>query len=266
MSTQPTIVDDPEDDQDILREIKTLDAEEGVENPLIAEANELNEAEAPTEAPPAPPTEVPAPQVAPATEATVPAPTPIPAAPAAPRQFDAAWYQQQAAATAQENARLQIEAQRAHLESQSREYENMLVNQGLNTESAAALAQQNREQQVQVYQAQQSAQAQSQYYEGKMNAAMHYAAQHSVSPRDLMQYDSPVAMEAAAKSQSQITALQKQVTQLTQSGTPAQQLDNNRTSVTSGLTDESLVDSAMNKANSEWSDAERQAMRNIAGA
>ena len=273
MVQQQQIVDDPEDDQDILREINQLDAEDAVNNPLIAEASELpaveTPPETPTEVPASPPVEA-RPELQKYLErdgAAAPTPAPPPAPdPTAPPQFDAAWYQQQAAAQAQENARLQAEAQRAQLEAQTREYENMLVNQGLNAESAASLAQRNRDQQQQIYQAQQGAQAQAQYYEGKMNAAMHYGEQHGVSPRDLMQYETPQAMEAAAKSQAQIKALEKQVTQLTQSKTPRQELDNNRTTVTSGLTDESLVDSAMNKPNSEWSDAERAAMRNIAGA
>jgi len=53
----------------------------------------------------------------------------------------------------------------------------------------------------------QAAQAQ-QYQQGKMNAAMHFAAQYGVSPQALMRFDSPDAMEAFGKQEQRIRALE----------------------------------------------------------
>jgi hypothetical protein len=101
--------------------------------------------------------------------------------------------------------------------------------------------------------------------QGKMNAALYYSEQHGVSAQELLQYDNPQAMELAALQKSEIKGLKDKVANLQKSGVPAQTMDSNTASPAMGTSQERLVDSALNKAPGERTQAEQEALARMAG-
>jgi hypothetical protein len=174
------------------------------------------------------------------------------------RQQNQAYEQQlQQAALAQVRAQLDKETQEATAN---------LEAQGLLPEQAAAIANRERASREQAIGAQQQMTAQADYFQGKMNAALYYAQKHNVSAQELMQHNTPQAMETAALGQSKVSALEQQVAALRRGSVPPQYMDNNQASPSiSANTATKLVDSALAKHSSERTPAENEALARIAG-
>jgi len=184
-------------------------------------------------------------------------------APIVPNEVDA--LRQQNQAYEQRLQQQALEAQRLQLEQEAQQMAAQLQDQGVMPERAAQIANDQRQLREQSMQAQGQLQAQHAYMEGKMNAALHYAQAHNVDPQTLMQFDTPQAMETHAKQQARITTLEQQVSQQTKAQVPAQAFDTGQVGVTGGTSETRLVDSALNKAPGERTEAESAALRRMAG-
>lgn len=104
-------------------------------------------------------------------------------------------------------------------------YQRDLEAQGFLPEHAQYVAQRHQQFLRQTVQQQQQQILQQQIGEGKRNAAQHFAEKYGVSPSSLMHYDSPEAMEDAAKDKSRIRALEEAETQRKKAQVPGQRFD-----------------------------------------
>lgn len=184
---------------------------------------------------------------------------PLPSAVPIPGQVD------QLAQLRLENERLQQVQTQASVDAEISRYQTELTTQGIPEDSAKYLAGQQR-QNLQAMSAMQF-QAQNALMEqqGKMNAAMHYSGIYGVTPQALMMYDSPQAMEAAARQQRQIDTLQTQVAESKKASVQSQVMDASRSSPNASPNENNLVDSALSKAAGDRTELESAALRRAAG-
>jgi hypothetical protein len=173
-----------------------LQAEDG---PLGADFDDSDDPDVQVDAPPAP------------------APAPSPAPPPPTSGADS----QLAAARAQ-LLTYQMQQQDAQLRQAAAQYAQQLEDSGMSSADARQLAGQALQMRQQTIAAQQQAQAAAQLSEGKLAAATHYADIYKVSAKDLIKYNSPQEMEAAAKSQQELNRLRAEVNALKRTGAPAQ--------------------------------------------
>ena len=193
---------------------------------------------------------------------------PMPAAPAGPAPVvpnELEILRQQNEVYQQQLEQAEVQRQTQLLEQQTSQMATELQNQGLMPAEAAQIAQQQTHYRQQAMQAQQQAQQYAEFQQGKMNAAFYYGQLHSVSPQDLMQYNTPQEMERAAQSRKEISSLKAEVASMKRGQVAPQTMDNNQTSPVQGNNQDRLVDSAMGKPASQWTPAESEAMRTISG-
>jgi hypothetical protein len=143
----------------------------------------------------------------------VPAPAPTPVDPNVRAQLDAAQRQLAEYQSNQQNSQLQQAASK---------YAEQLEESGMSSSDARQLAGQALSMRQQTIAAQQQAQSSAQLAEGKLAAATHYGDLYKVSPKELIKYNSPQEMEAAAKSQQELNRLRDEVNTLKRNGVPAQ--------------------------------------------
>jgi len=158
----------------------------------------------------------------------------------------------------QAQTRLQeFERQQAQvsLETEVGQYQNQLEEQGLMPEQARPVAQQYRQFRQREMQLQQMAQTQQQNALGKFYAALHFSQLHGADPRELMQYDTPQAMEAAAKTQSELKTLKAEVQKLKQGRVPASTLETGQVAPVSARTESGWLDAYNNGDRSERAQA-----------
>jgi hypothetical protein len=142
-----------------------------------------------------------------------PAPVPAPADPNVQAQLDVAKRQL---------AEYQANQQNAQLQQAASKYAEQLEESGMTSSDARQLAGQALSMRQQTIAAQQQAQNSAQLAEGKLAAATHYGDLYKVSPKELIQYNSPQEMEAAAKSQQELNRLRDEVNALKRNEVPAQ--------------------------------------------
>ena len=217
------------------------------ETPITAELSDIGTQAADTaldhvgqdepvaEKPPAETAEAPeaAPEAAPAPVAEAPAPAP--AAPAVPQAQ--AIDQQRLADIDRREADLQYREAMGNLDAQVGQYETRITNEYLATglytqEQSQMMARQNADIQKQAYVAQMQAKTEQQQevavQKGQFKAALYYAKRYKVDAEDLLQYQSPQAMEAASKSTSRIAELESRLTKQERAAVPPQQMDDSR--------------------------------------
>ena len=191
-------------------------------NPLVDEAQALNredsaivaEIEALDQAEGEPPeTAVPVAEVAPSPEAPPVAPPQVPG-------VDVNVLRQQLQQYEQQLRRYEFQEREQSLDRETLQYQAQLEAQGLMEEQAKPIAQQYKQFRQRELQLQQAAQNRELQNLGKFYASLHYGQAHQVDPRELMQYDSPQAMESAAKTRAEIRGLKMQVQKLTQQQVP----------------------------------------------
>ena len=165
----------------------------------------------------------------------VPSVPPAPVAPPAPAYSpdQVAQIQAYAQQMAQRNQQYEQAAQAKQVEEHFRAQEQQLINMGASPEQAASMVgvirqpyEQLRQSQQQVnYLTQQQASI-SQGAQAKMEMILQLADKYKVAPRDLVNYNTPQAMEAAAAQSQKISALENQISQLRQGRVPAQSMEN----------------------------------------
>jgi hypothetical protein len=200
---------------------------------------------------------------APVAEAPAPPPPP-PASPSNANLQQQALLQQQAAMVQAESQRLQGEQARQALDKEYKDFHTQLEAQGYAPEQAAFATEKYQAIREEALQVQSQAYQQSQYLEGKMNAAIHYSEQHGVSAKELMQYNSPQAMEKAARDIRRIKTLETTVSSMKQSGVPVQNFETGQSS-SSRTSESKLLDSANSKSFTDRTPAENAAMKRAAG-
>lgn len=169
--------------------------------------------------------ESPSPQTAPSSFSPAPETPPVASAEAVDHQ-----YKQR---LEQENEYYKQQAAMAGLEKQVADYEvqqhNNYVAQGYGDEQAAHMAKNDSSAQRQSYtsyvQQQQQHTQDMAFREGQYKASLHYAKQYGVDAQDLLKYQTPEAMEDAAKTQSRIKELEDFKAKTEQSSVPSQRLD-----------------------------------------
>lgn len=225
--------------------VEELDQETESENPEVPVAGQENGAVPVAEAPASPP----------------PPPSNIPSNTDLQQQ---ALLQQQAAMVQAENQRLQGEQARQALEREYQDFHAKLEAQGYAPEQAAFATERYQAIREEAIQVQNQSYQQSQYLEGKMNAAIHYSEQYGVSAKELMQHNSPQAMEKAAQDIRRIKTLENTVSSMKQSGVPVQNFETGQSS-SSRTSESKLLDSANNKSFADRTPEENAAMKRAAG-
>lgn len=195
-------------------------------------------------------------------------PAPPPKAPPAPTQesIELQELRQRTQGYEQQIQRQAAEQQRMQLEQETQKVSQDLQMQGIDPQTATQFANQQRLLREREIQANQQLQAQSAFYQGKMNAAMHYSEQYGVPPQTLIQYNTPQEMDMAAKIQKLERVQQQSASREKKSAVPPQSMDSNQVTPAAGTTQERLVDSALNKAPGDRTEAESAALARYAGA
>ena len=136
----------------------------------------------------------------------------------------------------------EVEKQRQAIESEAVQYNSALVDQGMEQAQADQLTQQLKQTRANEQQYSQNIQNLDAYYRGKFNAAMEIGEKHGISPKTLMQYESPQDMEKHASSQSEVTKLKAEITKLKKGQVPAQQYDTSQAPAEGSTSDSRLLD------------------------
>jgi len=194
------------------------------ENPLIAEADTLNnmpEVDISEPAAPAPEPEAPAPVAQEPMAPTQPA----------PEQMQQAQQNQQFEQMSQQAAQYQQVQERAALQQEAQRYQQQLENQGYMAEQAQQIAYQHiQSRQAQANTARQH-QFQTQMIMGKQAAAEHFAKTHNLgfdAMATLRLADTPEQMEVIAKKMSSDAKNMDELAKLRQAQVPAQQFDSSQ--------------------------------------
>ena len=136
----------------------------------------------------------------------------------------------------------EVEKQKQAIESEAVQYNSALVDQGMEQAQADQLTQQLKQTRANEQQYSQNIQNLDAYYRGKFNAAMEIGEKHGISPKTLMQYESPQDMEKHASSQSEVTKLKAEITKLKKGQVPAQQYDTSQAPAEGSTSDSRLLD------------------------
>ncbi len=204
----------------IIQEAETLN-ETGSD--IVAEIAKLDKEGEPTVAP-----AVEAPSViAPAAE------TPVPSLPPAQTPSELSVLQRQLVEAQRRIREHEEQAQTQRVGDEVAAYKQQLQQsleaQGLGPEQAELQAKTFADQAhgfyVREMQLRQQTQAQTREIEAKWEVAVQIGQEHGIHPRELIQYNSPQAMIAAATQQKRIKSLEEQVKTLTQRTVPSQTLE-----------------------------------------
>ena len=138
----------------------------------------------------------------------------------------------------------ELEQHRAYSEvqQQAMQYQQQLIQQGYTVEQANTTAQQwlgTRQQQIQ---SEQNYKQKMEFQEGQYKASLHYGKQFNVDPEVLLKYQTPQAMEVAAKLMSEVRALKDENARLKQGKVPTQNFDTNTAPADASSSEERLLD------------------------
>ena len=134
-------------------------------------------------------------------------------------------YRRQLIETQQRLAAVEAEKQKAALEQQALAYQNQMVERGVPEDIAQTLSQQQAQMQAQSIDLQTQAQQALANEQGRYRAALHYGKQYGIEPDALIMYDSPQAMETAAKQSSEISTLKKELQDMKQQQVPVTEVE-----------------------------------------
>lgn len=164
--------------------------------------------------------------------------------------------QQENAALRQARAAQQQDAMRRQAWEGAAARAQQWVQQGQMTPEQAQLVTQELQQyQEHALTQQYQLQGYAQHLTGKNNAAAHYAAKYGMSHKELMQFDSPQAMEAHAKGKSEIASLKTDMAKMKKAGVPAQKFGNEVTQPTGGELEGEALEIAVGNGTIEFTPA-----------
>lgn len=132
---------------------------------------------------------------------------------------------QRVAQLEQENQQLQSLQAEAMVETQRAQYQQNLEQAGHGADSAQVIADNWAQAQKSVVQYKQQIDSQAQESQAKVQAAQMIATQHKVDAQALMVYNTPDAMQSAAKQMSENTSLRSRIEALEKKQVPAQSYD-----------------------------------------
>ena len=136
----------------------------------------------------------------------------------------------------------EVEKQQRAIEAEAVQYNQALVEGGMEQAQANQLTDQLKETRVKEQQYTQNIQNLDAYYRGKFNAAMEIGEKYGISPKALMAYDNPQDMEKHASSQSEVTKLKAEIAKLKKEQVPAQQYDNSQAPAEGSTSESRLLD------------------------
>tara|TARA_R100000008_G_C3579877_1_gene167743 strand:+ start:1166 stop:1960 length:795 start_codon:yes stop_codon:yes gene_type:complete len=136
----------------------------------------------------------------------------------------------------------EVEKQRQAIETEARKYNQALIDQGMDELQAQQLTEQLKTSRQKEVQHSQNIQNLDAYYQGKMNAAMEIGEKHGVSPKQLMNYNTPEEMEKHASSQSKVAKLEAEVARLKKEQVPPQQMDTSQAPAEASSSEDRLLD------------------------
>ena len=134
-------------------------------------------------------------------------------------------YRRQLIETQQRLAAVEAEKQKVALEQQALAYQNQMVERGVPEDMAQTLSQQQAQMQAQSIDLQTQAQQALANEQGRYRAALHYGKQYGIEPDALIMYDSPQAMETAAKQSSEISTLKRELQDMKQQQVPVTEVE-----------------------------------------
>jgi hypothetical protein len=136
----------------------------------------------------------------------------------------------------------EVEKQRQAIETEARQYNQTLVDQGMDELQAQQLTEQLKQTRGKEIEYSQNIQNMDAFYQGKMNAALLISEQHGVPARELMQYNSPDEMKKHASSQSEVVKLKAEIARLKKEQVPPQQMDNSQAPAEASSSEDRLLD------------------------
>lgn len=198
-----------------------------------------------------PPTvnEVPVPA---ATEDAPPSGTAAPASPEVP----VAPTMPQAEAAEVQRLRMELETERSkqvvqEIDRRAEQVRRDLTSQGYTEEDAARAAEQQRQNDQTVYQTNHRAQEALQEQEAKYQAAILFNQQFGVPIQDLLVYNTPASMEAAARQFQMVQQTKQQLAAAQKASVTAQVMDNGVSTASPTRSEDRLLDEYNNGARTE---------------
>lgn len=192
---------------------------------------------------------------APVPAATGDAPPSGTAAPASP-EVPVAPTMPQAEAAEVQRLRMELEAERSkqvvqEIDRRAEQVRQNLTSQGYTEEDAARAAEQQRQSDHNVYQTNHRAQEALQEQEAKYQSAIVFNQQFGVPIQDLLVYNTPASMEAAARQFQMVQQTKQQLAAAQKASVTAQVMDNGVSTASPARSEDRLLDEYNNGARTE---------------
>ena len=192
---------------------------------------------------------------APVPAATGDAPPSGTAAPASP-EVPVAPTRPQAEAAEVQRLRMELEAERSkqvvqEIDRRAEQVRQNLTSQGYTEEDAARAAEQQRQSDQTVYQTNHRAQEALQEQEAKYQSAIVFNQQFGVPIQDLLVYNTPASMEAAARQFQMVQQTKQQLAAAQKASVTAQVMDNGVSTASPARSEDRLLDEYNNGARTE---------------
>lgn len=192
---------------------------------------------------------------APVPAATGDAPPSGTAAPASP-EVPVAPTMPQAEAAEVQRLRMELEAERSkqvvqEIDRRAEQVRRNLTSQGYTEEDAARAAEQQRQSDQTVYQTNHRAQEALQEQEAKYQSAIVFNQQFGVPIQDLLVYNTPASMEAAARQFQMVQQTKQQLAAAQKASVTAQVMDNGVSTASPARSEDRLLDEYNNGARTE---------------
>ena len=192
---------------------------------------------------------------APVPAATGDAPPSGTAAPASP-EVPVAPTMPQAEAAEVQRLRMELEAERSkqvvqEIDRRAEQVRQNLTSQGYTEEDAARAAEQQRQSDQTVYKTNHRAQEALQEQEAKYQSAIVFNQQFGVPIQDLLVYNTPASMEAAARQFQMVQQTKQQLAAAQKASVTAQVMDNGVSTASPARSEDRLLDEYNNGARTE---------------
>jgi len=183
---------------------------------------------------------------APPSETAASSPSEVPVAPTRP----------QAEASEVQRLRMELETERSkqvvqEIDRRAEQVRQNLTSQGYTEEDASRAAEQQRQNDQTVYQTNHRAQEALQEQEAKYQSAIVFNQQFGVPIQDLLVYNTPASMEAAARQFQMVQQTKQQLAAAQKASVTAQVMDNGVSTASPARSDNDLLDEYNNGARTE---------------
>ena len=162
----------------------------------------------------------------------------------------------QAEAAEVQRLRMELETERSkqvvqEIDRRAEQVRQNLTSQGYTEEDAARAAEQQRQNDQTVYQTNHNAQQALQEQDAKYQAAIMFNQQFGTPIQDLLVYNTPASMEAAARQFQMVQQTKQQLAEAQKASVPSQVMDNGVSTASPARSEDRLLDEYNNGARTE---------------